>query len=175
MIKNEGSSYANNSYNATSFYTNEGEKVYVTAGFLYLLQSIFKVREDALDVAIQRFTIKPPAPKEIEQGKINIRKPYKSEKDMMEELGKFKKAVTDICFRINTLHKNQIPTIAKIKNDALSSSGLTARQVDRYIKVSTILIKTELETETTTGHIRQIVRQFFKGNNLILRQLKINV
>ena len=72
MIKNEGSSYDNNSYNATSFYTNEGKKVYVTAGFLYLLQSIFKVREDALDVAIQRLTIKSAAPKEIEQGKIKF-------------------------------------------------------------------------------------------------------
>ena len=69
MIKNEGSSYANNNYNATSFYTSEGEKVYVTAGFLCLLQSIFMLRKNALDVAIQRLTIKPPAPEKIEDRK----------------------------------------------------------------------------------------------------------
>lgn len=116
----------------------------------------------------------PPALKENEQGKVNIIKPYKSEADITEELDKFKKAVTDICTEINGLPSNQFPSIAKIKSDALSKSGLTERVVNSNIKKSTTLIKTGLKTETTTGHIRQIVGQFFKGNNLILRKLKLN-
>ncbi|MES2521005.1 MAG: hypothetical protein V4585_23030 [Bacteroidota bacterium] len=116
----------------------------------------------------------PPALKEIEQRKVSIREPYKSEKDIIEELDKFKKAVTDICLTIKGLSNNQFPTIAQIKTDALRHCGLTERVINLNIKNSTTLIKTGLSPETTTGHIRQIVGQFFKGNNLILKKLKLN-
>jgi hypothetical protein len=117
----------------------------------------------------------PPAPKEIGQvGKVIEKVPYKKEEDIMKELDKFKKAVTDICLTIKGLPNDKIPTIAEIRDDALRGSSLTERVVTSNIKNSTTLIKTGLKTETTTGHIRQIVGQFFNGNDLILRKLKLN-
>lgn len=120
-------------------------------------------------------TISTPLPEAEDKQPTNERGAYKDEADIMEELDKFRNAVLDICDYIKGLPNSQIPTIAKIKSDALSSSGLTERQVTRNVKISTSLIKTGLLTETTTGHICQIVGQFFKGNNLVLKKLKLLV
>lgn len=98
---------------------------------------------------------------------------YKSEIDIIEELDKFKNAVTQICQKIKSLPNNKIPTIPQIKNDALRDSDLTERVITLNIKKSTTLIKTGLSPETTTGHIRQIVGHFFKDNKLILKKFKL--
>lgn len=44
VVKNEGGSYSNSNYNATTFYTNDREKVYITGGFLSLLLGLRNVK-----------------------------------------------------------------------------------------------------------------------------------
>jgi hypothetical protein len=157
-----------------SFLTSITDREWQDCGMkYYALQK--KKSKDAVEEFEKQLSTTPPARKGIEAGKDTPEKvPYKKEKDIMEELDKFRKAVTDICLKIKGLSNDKIPTIAKIKDDALKDSGLTERVVTSNIKKSITLTKTGLPAETTTGHIRQIVGQFFKGNDVILRKLKLN-
>ncbi len=146
-----------NFYKAALFHT---EDISFTAGTRERLTSLLN-------------ELSTPAPKEIEQGKVTERKPYKSEDKIHKELIKFKEAVTDICVDIKGLSNDKFPTIAKIKTDALSNCGLSERVINLNIKKSTTLTKTGFKAETATGHIYQIVGQFFRDNKLILKKLKL--